>query len=1182
MADSDPISEASPSAKKRKLMNGSAARTWSSDNDSGDDLFDHETIATVPLARPLAGPQRQRSSQDARSREFSYITQPTQARTQFTNVSQSPSQDVQVHRSSPPVATPQRMAPPQPITKAPFSKPSGLLAGVASMAPRGTILRPPAARPKEPADIDSDMSDPPVEHSSDDEGRGLTSNIKPTQFTKGGHGIDSSPREVVRDSPQARAAEPPPSMFSKLVGQFKHQQSDDMTSSYGSSSRPPRPAPRINSAVMQPLSASPIQTLDDIEDFRLRNKIERMQAVLGANVPVARCYDALRRKHSNYEDALNFLVDEGAREADLTDDLAPSPFKQAQRAKGVAHSVISQQSSSQPVKASTKQNLKGPVQSISARYGMKAGGFSDNTTVPRNDVVQISSGSQEDVVRPEKRLLKNHRPRQPSPDYKASARRLVKKNIVADESDEEEAAHTPEPEVVTTSFDQRVLDFFNNSEIQDIIDLTDHAQEDVEFVAGQRPFRNLAQIRKIVRAASGPVKKGRGGGNRHKPIGERVLDTCEQMLAGYEAVDDLVNDCEKLAKPIKENLKAWGIGAAADGELRLMKLEELHDSGIGTPMSSNSDGSKKQKSIDFLKQPTNMGPDVVLKDYQLVGLNWLHMLYEARTSCILADDMGLGKTCQIIAFLAQLQLEAVDGVHLIIVPSSTLENWLREFERFAPSMKVIPYYGPHTERPYLQEQIEEERDSIDVIVTTYEMAKTDNKFMRRLGPAVCVYDEAHVLRNPKSDRYEKLMRIEADFKILLTGTPLQNNLLELVAILAFIMPILFNKQRARLDYIFQHRAKTNDSSHSALLSLQRTQRARSMVTPFILRRKKAQVLELPKKHSRVEYCELTDTQVEMYGVLQESVRKAFEEREAGIKKPRGVKRQHGNMLMDLRKAAIHPLLRRHLYNDKKIDKIVNTLMKDEEFAGNPKDMIVGYLTGDASRSGSLNGNDYCLHQFCAERPILEKYALHNQEWMDSGKVQKFKELVEQFAKNGDKVLVFSQFTMLMDILEQVLQTLEIKFMRLDGTTKVEVRQTMIDGFNTDEDITVFMLSTKAGGAGINLAGANKVIIFDSGFNPQDDIQAENRAHRVGQTRDVEVIRLISKDTIEEQIHALGVSKLALDERVAGEGATAAEDKMAEKAGQDAVEKMLMEKLRKQEDVKDTFKKGLESSGLQID
>lgn len=627
-----------------------------------------------------------------------------------------------------------------------------------------------------------------------------------------------------------------------------------------------------------------------------------------------------------------------------------------------------------------------------------------------------------------------------------------------------------------------------------------------------------------------------------------------------------------------------------------MKLDEAHDSGIGTPASScqaaddnaTPKAPKSKTKGGWIGQPSNMSTDLTMKDYQLVGLNWLHMLFERKLSCILADDMGLGKTCQIIGFLSYLQQQEVDGVHLIIVPGSTLENWLREFERFAPQMNVRPYYGAQSERAELQYSIQKEWSSIDVIVTTYDMAvkKDDNKFLRNQGPwAVCVYDEAHMLRNPKSDRYSQLTRIGADFKVLLTGTPLQNNLQELIAILAFIMPKMFEEKRDDLDFLFKHKASTKDTSHAALLSSDRISRARSMMTPFILRRKKQQVLDLPKKESRVEYCDMTEVQADYYAELVEEAQRFFAEKNLpGAKK--NAKNGSSNVIMALRKAAIHPLLSRRIYDDKKIEKMVTALKKTEEFGENSTDKIRSYLNGDAAIS--LKGGDFGLHSFAYIRPTMAKrFALKKEEWMDSGKVQKFKELVQKYVKNGDRLLVFSQFTTLMDILEAVLETLDIKFMRLDGSTNMADRQEMIDTFTDDTTIPVFMLSTRAGGAGINLAAANKVIIFDSGFNPQDDIQAENRAHRVGQTREVEVVRLVTRGTIEEQIHALGESKLALDERVAGEGATAAESAQAEKAGEKMVEDMLAAKLVKTEekkpaeDLKDAFAKGLVGEGVDV-
>jgi SWI/SNF-related matrix-associated actin-dependent regulator 1 of chromatin subfamily A len=225
--------------------------------------------------------------------------------------------------------------------------------------------------------------------------------------------------------------------------------------------------------------------------------------------------------------------------------------------------------------------------------------------------------------------------------------------------------------------------------------------------------------------------------------------------------------------------------------------------------------------------------------------------------------------------------------------------------------------------------------------------------------------------------------------------------------------------------------------------------------------------------------------------------------------------------------------------------------------------------------------------------------------MDSGKVAKLVELVKKFSAEDSRTLVFSQFTMVLDILESVFESEEIKFCRLDGSTSIAQRQEYIDEFHNNKSLQVFMLSTKSGGTGINLACANKVIIFDSSFNPHDDIQAENRAHRVGQTREVEVIRLVTSDSIEEQIHRLGRSKLALDHLVSG-----MDEKVADEKGMALVEKMLLGgssgdvsgvtseddgKMKKHpdrdhttvnmngtvQDVKDAFLIGLKAAGLNV-
>lgn len=408
------------------------------------------------------------------------------------------------------------------------------------------------------------------------------------------------------------------------------------------------------------------------------------------------------------------------------------------------------------------------------------------------------------------------------------------------------------------------------------------------------------------------------------------------------------------------------------------------------------------------------------------------------------------------------------------------------------------------------------------------------------------------MKNAKSAVYEQLMRIPAKFRLLLTGTPLQNNLRELASLLGFILPSVFKEHSENLEYIFNQKAKTTDDNHAALLSAQRIARARSMMTPFVLRRKKHQVLKLlPAKTRRVEYCELAHSQYEIYTREQEKARKIIADRTAGVKNIKNSK-QTANIMMNLRKASIHPLLFRRLYNEQVIAKMSKACLEEEDFQNSDVNLV--YEDMEVM-------TDHELYKFCERYPAtMADFSLRNDEWMDSGKAGKLCELLNAFKANGDRVLVFSQFVMVMDILEAVMETLGMRFFRLDGQTKMEERQDMIDQFYEDEEITVFMLSTKAGGAGINLACANKVIIFDSSFNPQDDIQAENRAHRVGQTREVEVIRLVTKGTIEEQIHALGETKLALDDRVAGEGLVEEDEKKAEKQGEKAVTEMMIKQL----------------------
>ena len=396
-----------------------------------------------------------------------------------------------------------------------------------------------------------------------------------------------------------------------------------------------------------------------------------------------------------------------------------------------------------------------------------------------------------------------------------------------------------------------------------------------------------------------------------------------------------------------------------------------------------------------------------MKDYQVVGINWLHLLFKNKLSGILADDMGLGKTCQVIAFLAHLSENGEQGPHLVVVPSSTLENWLTEFQSFCPSLVVRPLYGSLAERSTIRYQIDQDRANINVVITTYAIARAKDDFawLKNFGFSCAIYDEGHFLRNSTSQLYEKFIKINAQFRLLLTGTPLQNNLQELISLLAFLMPQVFKDKKSDLQVIFDHKVKTTDTNHEALLSAQRINRARSMLTPFILRRKKHQVLkDLPKKISHVEYCSMTDVQQSIYEEQQERARDVIRRRADGEQMSA---KDSANILMKLRQAAIHPFLFRRIFDEKTLRLISKACLKDEQWAQSNPNLIYQELVAYS---------DMEIHQLCAKNAVLNKFMLRHDEWMISGKVEKLAKLLQQFTSEGHRILIFSQFVMVIQIL----------------------------------------------------------------------------------------------------------------------------------------------------------------------
>lgn len=979
------------------------------------------------------------------------------------------------------------------------------------MAPAGTMYRAPIhpqARVQKPvAHVIIDDEGPTYKGgSSDDEDavRSNAGNIKPTQFQKSAY---------VPESPAKQGA--PAGAFSALVAEFAHKNGtkrpgDDMSYAYGNASKKSKQtAPARAKPVQKQNAPEPDLDIDDIVSANDRKKIKTMQSlVLGATV--RQCQQALAAKKGNPDDATEYLLvlQEKANAqaskvsvidilSDDEDELTTTP---AQTKKSFLQT--------------TKQQAKVPSKSITDKWG---------TQQPRKDVKHLDSFSPPKEPKQRRRLVQGRKDRS-SPDLPdiseetAAPRARIGKTIVLDDSDDENAAEevVSEPNL---SFNERVLQFFNTCSAADLADTATIKPALAEHFVSQQPFRSLAAVEKVDDPSRAPAKSKRAAS------GEKVVEKVSEMLEAYEAVDFLVSKCEAIGEPIKKTMKTWGATVTGGGEIEMTSLQDSpgHDSGIGTPTDDEKPRSKKA----LISQPDIMNSEYTMTDYQVVGMNWLNLLYRRKVSCILADDMGLGKTYQIIGFLTHLFQTGKNGPHLIVVPAATLENWLIEFKKFSPILAVEPYYAtPPSERIQLQYDLEERRDQVNVVVTTYDIAKKseDSTWLRNYEFDCTIFDEGHVLKNASSLVTRKLSKIQGQVRVLLTGTPLQNNLKELMSLLAFIMPQLFYEKEESLKAIFEHSVKTMSDDHEALLSAQRIMRARSILTPFILRRKKSQVARnLPVKSSKVEFCDLTPEQNEIYQLWYNKAVSIRERRERG----EDVGQETTHILMKLRQAAIHPWLFRRLFKDSMLPKIAKTCLKDEQWAQSDPSLILVELD---------HYSDMEVHTLCAnpKTPVLNKYALKNKEWLASGKVAKMLELLRAYIAEGARTLIFSQFTMVLDILEVVLDNELIKYFRLDGTTRVDQRQDLINTFSEEgNDTPVFMLSTKAGGAGINLAAANKVIIFDSGFNPQDDIQAENRAHRIGQKKPVEVVRLVSKGTVEEAIYKMGLTKVELDQRVAG-------------------------------------------------
>jgi len=994
---------------------------------------------------------------------------------------------------------------------------------------------------------------------SDDELSQPRADIPPTIFRTG-------PSQGGEDSLAA---------FRATTSQFHYNSSiprkrlaDDSVSAYATArGEHSRPTKQHAPSRAKPVDLEEMDMDDEIPDWNVRQKIEDLKGVF-PQFSNRKIWQVFLVKKQNYNDALDHL----SNLADKEDSAKQSPAIDLTQSDDEI-SMASLEKRSFQTKPTLKRQLEKPNKSLIDKYSHLN---RKKTDVDVDDVPE----------KPKRRLIKGRRIRTPEPSSPPRETSEAPEPISIDS----EVEASDDVSYDTASLDQKLLTLINTCTEQEFMDIANCSKQHADIILSKRPFKSLKAVRAVADGETQPVRtKGRGGPTRRRLLGDRLVDVSLEVLSGLEAVDRLVAQCQSLGLSIKKEMKTWGLkDSQSSEELTLATLDDTssdvsfkNDSGVGTPRSSPppQSSAKGRSKSNLLQQPANMSSDITLKDYQLVGLNWLNLLWSKGISGILADEMGLGKTCQVISFLSHLLEIGVKGPHLVVCPSSTLENWVREFHRFSPELAVEVFHGSKDEREDLALALTEDIHSVNVVVTTYDIARkkgSDHYFLRRLGLRTAIFDEGHMLKNSNTERYRMLMNIPAEWRLLMTGTPLQNNLQELVSVLAFMMPDLFSECQEDLLYIFKHKAKASDEDHAALLSKQRISRARSMMAPFVLRRRKEQVLrDLPTKHTRIEYCDMTPVQKEIYNEYATEHQMLLAQRAAGEKTD-----VINNHLMLRRQAAIHPLLFRRHFDDATVEKMASRVPKKGKYKGwseiKTKEWFEWY-------------SDFQLHELCEQYPELKRLdKLNGEECMDSGKVRKLAEILKRHAANGDRTLLFSQFTTVLDILEVVLANINVTFSRIDGAVNVAERQDLIDQYAHDESIQVFMLSTKAGGTGINLACANKVVIFDSSFNPHDDIQAENRAHRIGQKREVEIIRLITRDTIEEQIHALGNSKLLLDLRVSADDETG---EKASKKAQKIVEEMLLEKTEDDEadgvegaatgDLKYLFAKRLRTAGVEV-
>nr|XP_033814110.1 SWI/SNF-related matrix-associated actin-dependent regulator of chromatin subfamily A containing DEAD/H box 1 isoform X2 [Geotrypetes seraphini] len=678
-----------------------------------------------------------------------------------------------------------------------------------------------------------------------------------------------------------------------------------------------------------------------------------------------------------------------------------------------------------------------------------------------------NKGKQKSTAKVQNGFNKKHKGKKSAWNTKREKRHLYCDDSASEAGSSLDEDYNSSDENMEDEYKSKILSFLQDASVDELALIPYCSHRKAQKISELRPFNNWEALFTNICKSNG--------------LSEDLIWDTKTVIKEREVVLKLMNKCEGISQKLTE---------------QVTRITEEGESGWN------------------IEQPSIVNKNLELKPYQKIGLNWLALLHKHDVNCILADEMGLGKTVQAIAFLAYLYEEGDKGPHLIVVPASTLDNWLRELNRWCPELRILQYYGSQEERKHLKYEILNKALDFNVIVTTYNSAisnSDDRSLFRRLKLNCAVFDEGHMLKNMSSIRYQQLMTFSAKKRLLLTGTPVQNNLLELMSLLNFVMPHMFSSSTSEIKRLFSSKAKSTDEQST--FEKERIAHAKQIMKPFILRRVKSEVLkQLPPKQDHIEFCPMTDKQDQLYADLYNKFKKSISSSDKST--------ELCNVMMQLRKMANHPLLHRQYYTEEKLRIMSKHMLKEPTHCDANPDLIfedMSFMT------------DFELHRLCQEFTSINSFKLDMDLILHSGKFCTLERLLLEVKEKGDRVVLFSQFTMMLDVLEVFLKHHHHKYLRLDGKTPISERIHLIDEFNTDMNIFIFLLSTKAGGLGINLTSANVVILHDIDCNPYNDKQAEDRCHRVGQTKEVQVIKLISKGTIEESMLKLSKQKLRLEQ-----------------------------------------------------